>query len=138
MAPLTCTSTHGPSFSSVHSWSAGVIAFQVRLRQNGETTQLEMFFEPSTAWCIRVYRRKPRSSGGFCHGVTNPYLILDLSFGPFLFAESLNTQTLGESGPMLRASTGRRTCHRHEDMASSRNASRGAFMHACMRVTEVG
>lgn len=87
---------------------------------------------------LRTIDRVVYSHSSFCHGVTNPYLILELSFGPFLFAESLNTQTLGESGPMPRASTGRRTCHRHEDTASSRNASRGVFMHACLRVTVVG
>lgn len=59
----------------------GFLLSWVRLRENGEKTQLKLFVEPTTAWCTCIFDwRKLRSSGGFCHGVTSPVIFfLDLS-----------------------------------------------------------
>lgn len=136
----TCTSTHGPSFSSVRSesWPAGVPSFPgtVETECGNKSTRIARRIHDRVVY---QHLRLHSSGRGFCQGVTNPPWILGLeSFGrtpgPFNLQNHLSgTQGVGPAVAWYArsASTGRRIRHRHEDTGSSRNASHDAFMHAC-------
>ena len=79
----------------------GCLLSWVRLRENGEKTQLKLFVEPTTAWCTCIFDwRKLRSSCGFCHGVTRPVSdFFDLS-DAFGLQNQFSGLTFRESDPM--------------------------------------